>query len=406
MAIWHAGVRAVFALILPLLGVATQTQTQTPGEVLPGFADVAINTVYGDPTDFAWLGDDLLVSTQEGWLFRIAGAAPDVQPVMILDVSRVVGVGQEQGLLGVVADPDYPTRPYVYVYYTRARASGHCDVFPANCNNRVSRFTMGADGLLDPASELPIVENIPVGSLHNAGDLAFDSNKLLYVAIGDGGYWRNSQDLTNLNGKILRIDRDGNPAPDNPFVTSGEPCAMGRPPAATAPCAEIFAYGLRNPFRIAFDPNSTEDLFYINDVGQDTWEEIDLGVRGGNYGWSEREGPCPTATMGGKAEGCWIPTNYVEPIFAYPHVMGCFAITGGAFVPDWSPWGAAYHGKYLFADWLCGRIFVLSRGEDGRYAAAPFASSLTTIVPILFSPDGSTLYYGREGGVVRAIVPG
>lgn len=375
---------------------------QAPPPRFPaGFTDLAITEVYGSPTDLAWLGEDLLVATQEGWLFRLNGGQPQpAHPPMILDVSSVVGIGQEQGLLGVAPDPDFPARPYIYVYYTRSRGSGHCDILPANCHNRASRFTMRQDGTLDPASELPLVDNIPVGALHNGGDLAFDDAGYLYVTTGDSGHWASAQDLTNLNGKILRIDRDGAPAPDNPFAAPlGQACAMGRPPEVTAPCAEIYAYGLRNPFRIAFDPNSEDDRFYINDVGQETWEEIELGVAGANYGWPALEGPCPPAS----SEGCWTNTTYVDPIFTYPHQLGCFAITGGAVVPDWSPWGAAFQGKYLFADWGCGRIFVLNQDQDGRYSASPFASGLTTIVPLLFSPDGSTLYYAREGGLVHAI---
>jgi glucose/arabinose dehydrogenase len=406
MAIWRAVVGVVFAFIVPFWGVAARAEAPAV-DIPPGFTDVAIAKVYGDPTDLAWLGNDLLVASQEGWLFRVEGGAPDAYPEMILDLSARIGKGPEQGLLGVVPDPEFATHPYVYVYYTQARHSGHCDVFPANCRNRVSRFTMGADGLLDPTSEQPLIDNLLVGYMHNAGDLAFDADGLLYVSTGNAGFWPNSQDLTNLNGKILRVDRDGNPAPGNPFAgPDSRSCREAPLPGSTAPCAEIYAYGLRNPFRIAFDPNSAEHRFYINDVGQDVWEEIDVGARGANYGWPEREGPCLTAMMGGKSDGCWTPTNYVAPIFAYPHAIGCVAITGGAFVPNQSPWGAAYQGRYLFADWVCGRIFVLNEDEDGRFSASTFASGLAAIVPLLFSPDGSALYYGREGGGVHAITRG
>jgi hypothetical protein len=88
----------------------------------------------------------------------------------------------------------------------------------------------------------------------------------------------------------------------------------------------------------------------------------------------------------------------VEPIYTYAHETGCFAITGGAFVPDWSPWGAALHDKYLFADWGCGKIFILSPGEDGSLVATPLAEGIPTITGLLFSSDGATLYYAYEGG--------
>lgn len=394
-------VALALALAIPWLALAASAAREPAVQIPPGFADVALPEVYGSPTDLSWLGDDLLVASQEGWVYRVAGASPDAVPQQILDISSTIGKGMEQGLLGVVPDPDFATRPYIYVYYTRSRGSGHCDLLPANCHNRVSRFTMGPDGTLDPASELPLLNTIFVGSLHNAGDLAFDSDDLLYVTTGDSGYWPNAQNLTNLNGKILRIDRDGNPAPGNPFISGGgAPCRETLTLGSTLPCPEIFAFGLRNPFRIAFDPNARGNRFFINDVGQTGWEEINLGLAGANYGWPMREGPCPP----GFDTGCWEKLGFVEPIYAYSHLIGCFAITGGAFVPDSSSWGAVYQGKYLFADWGCGKIFVLQPSDDGRFASSLFAAGMQTITPILFSADGATLYYAREGGLVRAIV--
>lgn len=382
-------------------GLAPAAAQEQAVQVPPGFADIAVTEVYGTPTDLVWLGDDLLESSQEGWIHRFDPAAPDASPELLLDLSAVIGKGPEQGLLGIAPDPDFASRPYIYVYYTRSRGTGHCTALPANCHNRVSRFTMGEDGKLDPASELPLLDSIFVGSLHNAGDLAFDRGGLLYVTTGDAGYWHNAQDLGNLNGKILRIDRDGNPAPGNPFATDDSvPCAEALPFISTQPCAEIFAYGLRNPFRIAFDPNVPGDRFFINDVGQTGWEEIDLGQAGANYGWPMLEGPCPP----GFDTGCWQETPFVAPLYVYNHLIGCFTITGGAFVPAGSPWGALYQGKYLFADWGCGKIFILEPSEDGRFATSLFAAGMQTVTPILFSPDGATLYYGREGGIVHAIV--
>jgi glucose/arabinose dehydrogenase len=397
----------LFALLLPLVQLALQADVLAAEPPL-GFNDSAVVTVYGEPTDLSWLGDDMLIATENGWLFRQESTSAPDSPLgtaqMILDLSSQVGQGPEQGLLGVVADPDFPARPYIYVFYTRARESGHCLDFPANCSNRVSRFTMGDDGLLDPASEQPLLDSILVGSLHNAGDLAFDAENLLYVSTGDAGRWKNSQDLSNLNGKILRVTRDGTPAPGNPFNAPGALACNGRKPGASAStCPEIFAYGLRNPFRIAFNPNEETPIFYINDVGQEGWEEINLGIAGANYGWPLREGPCPIEM----SLPCEPDAGLVEPIYTYAHETGCFAITGGAFVPNWSPWGAAFHNKYLFADWGCGRIFVLSPGENGNLVASPLAEDIPTVTALLFSRDGVALYYayegGEEGGRVGAI---
>ncbi len=380
--------------------VASQDATTLP----PGFQDIPITEIYGSPTDFAWLGGDLLITAQEGWLYRLEGGSADAHPELLLDLSLHIGKGPEQGLLGVIADPEFASRPYLYLYYTEDLENGHCDLSPPRCRNRVSRFTMAPDGTLDPASEVSLLDTIMVGWMHNGGDIAFGDDGFLYVSTGDAGYPPDSQDLRNLNGKILRIDRDGQPAPGNPFANLDAASCQEAPrvSADQPPCPEIFAWGLRNPFRFAFDPNVDMSRFSINDVGQISWEEIDDGALGANYGWPEREGPCPNETL----TGCSPSATFVEPIYAYSHETGCFAITGGAFVPQRSSWGAAYAGKYLFADWGCGTIFVLVMGEDGRYAASPFATGLTTIAPIAFSPDGSRLYYGREGGIVRAIATG
>ncbi len=388
----------MLALLLPMLRLALGAEALA-AEPIPGFEDHPVATLYGEPTDLAWLGDDLLIATENGWLFQLASdAPPDAAPgvaLMILDLSNRIGQGPEQGLLGVVADPEFPTRPFIYVFYTRARESGHCLDLPANCSNRVSRFTMGDDGLLDPDSELALLDAICVGSLHNAGDLAFDDEHLLYVSTGDAGHWQSSQDLSNLNGKILRVTRNGAPAPGNPFnAPDAAPCNTREPATPANTCPEIFAYGLRNPFRIAFNPNEQTPVFYINDVGQETWEEINLGIAGANYGWPLREGPCPIEAN----LPCGPGAVLVEPIFAYSHQTGCFAITGGAFVPNASPWGEAYHDTYLFADWGCGRIFVLTPGDDGNLIATPLATGIPLISAILFSPDGGTLYYAYEGG--------
>jgi len=325
----HVARGIALLLVLPLFALAAPPVQPTP-RFPSEFAQHTITEVFGSPTDLAWLGADLLIASQEGWVYRLADADPAGSPQQILDVSARVGKGPEQGLLGVIPDPDFAENRFMYVYYTRARDSGHCDVLPANCHNRVARFTMGADGTLDPESELPLIDSILVGSLHNAGDLAFGPDGEPYVSTGDAGYWPNSQDLGNLNGKILRIDRDGAPAAGNPFSAEGVDCRTPQQGESKRPCAQIFAFGLRNPFRIAFDPNVLGSRFFINDVGQAGWEEVNVGAARANYGWPGREGPCPP----GAVDACPPQMDFVEPIYTYAPESGCFASTGGAFVPQ------------------------------------------------------------------------
>jgi glucose/arabinose dehydrogenase len=204
----------------------------------------------------------------------------------------------EEGLLGAAVDPGFASNGFVYLYYTRN--AGNC-ASSSGRFNRVSRFKMTGD-TIEPASEVVLLDNmnIPAGN-HNGGDLHIGNDGDLYVSVGDGGTNPRgsgssaAQDLSLLNGKILRITTSGAVPPDNPFVGAPEArsCATaGISAPTTAKCTEIYDYGLRNPFRFAFDPNTDATRFYINDVGQSTWEEVDAGGSGLNYGWDSREGFC------------------------------------------------------------------------------------------------------------------
>ncbi len=237
------------------------------------------------------------------------------------------------------------------------------------------------------------------------------------MSVGDGGcdYDGDSgcaganaaaRDLNVLLGKVLRITSDGGIPPDNPFLgTDSARCSLTGRTDPGKTCQETFAWGLRNPFRIAFDPNSSDTRFYINDVGQNTSEEIDAAQAGDDYGWNVREGFCAT----GSTTDCGPPpTGMTNPIFAYAHANGCNAITAGAFVPN-GVWPAAYDGSYLFADYLCGTIFQLVPASGGGFTATDFATDLGVGGPItmMFGPVGQTqaLYYTTyaNGGQVRRI---
>ena len=224
------------------------------------------------------------------------------------------------------------------------------------------------------------------------------------VSVGDGG--SGGRDQSILLGKVLRITRDGDIPSDNPFLGADSArCNLTGSTASGQICQETFAWGLRNPFRLAFDPNTSLTRFYINDTGQDTWEEIDAGQSRADYGWNIREGFCAT----GSTTDCGPPpAGMTNPIFAYPHANGCDAITAGAFVPN-GIWPQSYDDAYLFADYLCGTIFQLVPVGDGTFNATPFATGLGPFGPItmIFGPDGQTesLYYASygNGGEVRKI---
>jgi glucose/arabinose dehydrogenase len=373
----------------------------------PDFTDSHVASV-PIPTTLAFTPDGrLLVTSQSGALRVIEDGTLLSTPA--LDLSPRICSQSERGLLGIATDPAFAANHFIYLYYTAATPT---------CVNRVSRFVLSDDNVVNPASEDVLLDNIPSpGGNHNGGDLQFGKDGYLYVSVGDGGcdYDGDSgcgidnaaaRDLKALVGKVLRITSDGGVPPGNPFLgpNSARCNLTGRTdPGKT--CQEIYAWGLRNPFRIPFDPNASGTRFYINDVGQDTWEEIDLGQAGADYGWNVREGFCAA----GSSTDCGPPpVGMTNPIFAYHHANGCVAITGGAFVPN-GVWSASYDGSYLFADYNCGTIFRLIPGGSGTFTATDFATGLGSGGPItmIFGPEGSTeaLYYltYANGGEVRRI---
>jgi glucose/arabinose dehydrogenase/PKD repeat protein len=379
----------------------------------PGFTDSLVTSL-SVPTALAFTPDGrLLLTTQSGTLRVYSGGALLGPPA--LDLAAWVCTNSERGLLGVSVDPAFATNNFIYLYYTR-RTGSTCS--NGNKVNRVSRFVLPGSNSIDPASEVVLVDNIPSpGGTHNGGDLHFGKDDNLYIAIGDGGcdYLNTSncgaandaaRDQNVLLGKILRITRDGGIPPDNPFQGSNSARCNGTgitDPGKT--CRETFAWGLRNPFRIAFDPNATGTRFHVNDVGQNTWEEIDLGQSGADYGWSIREGPC----VKGSTSNCGPPpAGMTNPIHWYGHASGCSAITGGAFVPS-GIWPADYDGDYLYADYVCGKIFRVDASGGGGSPATEFVTALgsDSAVAMVFGPLGSSqaLYYTTYagGGQVRRI---
>jgi glucose/arabinose dehydrogenase len=386
-----------------------------PPDSLPaGFVDELVAKV-DLPTDLAFSPDGrLLVTTQPGVLYVIEDGR--LLPRPALDISSQVCRERERGLLGVAVDPRFAANRFVYVYYTFKKFGGCPSRSERAPVNRTVRYRMNRDGTLEPESARILIDNVPsFHGTHNGGDLEFGKDGYLYVSIGDGGrdYARRTaksfsnaaaRDRNVLLGKIIRITRSGRPAPANPFM-SGETvrCAKTGPVRPGLACREIFAWGLRNPFRFAFDPNSAGTRFFVNDVGEVTWEEVNVGRRGADYGWNLREGPCP---VHGRVRCGPAPPGIADPVVAYGRSDGCGSITGGAFVPD-GVWPREYEGGYLFADFLCGKIFF-TEGRDGGKGMSTFATLPTPgITSMTFGPlpTGVALYYVTfaDGGEVRRI---
>lgn len=279
------------------------------------------------PTRMQFSPDGRLFVCEQDGLLRIVRDGR-LLPNSFLQVFPEASSETEAGLLGVAFDPGFATNQFVYVFYT-ARTPANSPVPDGRLRNRVSRFKALGD-LTEPGSEVVLFElgDVPNSYFHNGGDLQFGPDGKLYISTGDNYYNRaNAQALTNLFGKILRLNADGSIPTDNPFYDS----AVGANRA-------IWAFGFRNPFSFSFQPATGRML--INDVGEAVWEEINEGQKGGNFGWPIFEGPSTN-------------TAFRTPLYSYgpPSPTERAAITAGVFYdPTTLHFPSGYGGSYFFAD--------------------------------------------------------
>ncbi len=404
-------------MFLVFFTLSACTPNQPNPDPATGSFDNALVTAVPLPTAFAFTPDGtMLVASKAGTLYVYKGG--DLEPALTL--SNICD-NSERGLLGVAVDPEFTKNNYVYLYYTFKNAT-NCETQQDRVPiNRVSRFVLSTTNIIDLASETVLVDNIPsYAGNHNAGDVQIGKDGYLYISTGDGGcdYTKQTgcagangiaKSNYHLLGKILRITREGGIPSDNPFVGSNSArCNITGSIDTTKACQEIFATGLRNPFRMAFDPNASTTRFFINDVGQDVWEEINLGTAGANYGWNVREGKC---TNGSDTDCAVAPLTLTDPVLAYKHFtnpepspfQNCNSVTAGAFVPA-GVWPEGYTNAYLFGDVVCGRMFSL--GSDNKVEL--FAKELGQIIHMGFGPFENTqaLYYSsfNNGGEIRRVV--
>jgi len=331
-----------------------------------GFGATTYATNLWLPTTMAFAPDGrLFVCEQEGKIQVYKNGVRQSFP--FLDIPVETFDWAEAGLLGLAFDPGFITNHFVYTYYTRPwQCTSNCVT-----RNRISRFTE-SNGMALAGSEAVLFEmdDFSNAALHNGGGLHFGLDGKLYVGVGDNGSGANAQALTNLAGKVLRINPDGSIPSDNPFFFS----ASGNNRA-------IWALGLRNPFAFAFDAGTGQ--MRINDVGNQLWEEINDGHAGRNYGWPF-------------AEGITGPVQYEKPTHFYGHGsgpgVGC-AITGGAFCSsDKANFPNEYNGNYFFTDLCSGWIRHLK--SDGT--AADFADGGSLSTDLKFGPDGALYVLSRQ----------
>jgi hypothetical protein len=338
-------------------------------------------------------GDDrLFVPTLDGRILIWAHGA--IRDPPFLDLRPLVTFGDEHGFLGLAFHPRYAENGWFFVYYTD-RAG-----MPVLARYRVSD---DPDRALDSSAAVLLHLEHPTGS-HFGGQLQFGPDGYLYVGVGDGGDhydpWCNAQRLDELHGKLLRLDVDSH-ADEPPYYAVPASNPFASQPGARG---EIWALGLRNPWRFAFD-RSSGDLF-IGDVGESTREEIDLqpaGSRGGeNYGWARREGTlcidrvasCPAAVP-----PCGDP-SLVDPILDYADsdqtcnaVIGGFVYRGAAI--------AALSGGYLFGDYCTGEVRVARRGSDGAWASEDLGIRATPLTGFGEDAAGEIYLTTRSGLLAR-----
>jgi glucose/arabinose dehydrogenase len=332
-----------------------------------GFQDSVFASGLNQVVASTFLPDGRMLVTEKQGRLRLVSSTGTVQAAPVISIP-VDGSG-ERGLLGVAVDPAFTTNRLVYVFHT---VPGTASTAPFN---RVSRLALGSDGLAVPGSLTTLI-SLPAlsgATNHNGGALHFGPDGKLYVAQGENADPPLAQSLNNVFGKILRFNPDGSIPSDNPFFN-----------ATTGLNRSIYALGLRNPFTFAFDPGSTRA--FVNDVGQDSWEEVNDLAAGRNFGWPREEG------AGGSN-----PT-FAKPRYTYPHDTSAalygFSIAGGA-VYRGANFPAALQGKYFFGDFVSQWIAYIDPNSASP-VATKFASDTGQIVDLDVGPDGA-LYYSVFG---------
>ena len=352
MHIINSVTRSILIISLAALGslpVGIQAEDATlPVQVEPAFPNIRVNR----PIVITHAGDNsnrVFIASQLGKIHVIPNDQGVEETKVFLDVEarvRYIDKMNEEGLLGFAFHPEYRKNGYFYLYYTTTDAP---------LTSVISRFSVleNHPDVADPESEVELMRIKQPFWNHNGGTIAFGHDGYLYIGLGDGGKandpFKNAQNLGTLLGSILRIDVDRHDAGkaygiprDNPFVDRDG--ARG----------EIYAYGLRNVWRLSFD-RKTGALF-VADVGQDIWEELNVVTKGGNYGWNLREGKHKFGANGSEAND-----NLIEPILEYNHTVGK-SITGGhVYRGDRVK---SLVGKYIYADYVTGIMWALAINKD------------------------------------------
>lgn len=344
---------------------------------------------------------------QQRGLIRIVENG-SVLPGNFLDVSTLIATGGERGLLGMAFDPAHATNRYFYLNFTETSTGA----------TRILRYTRSATTTADAASRFDLLRIPQPFTNHNGGTIAFGDDGFLYIGMGDGGSANDpnnaAQTTSSLLGKMLRIDVNGDDFPTdnarNYRIPPSNPFLDGVPVTASG---EIWAFGVRNPWKWSFDRKSLGGLgaMLMGDVGQNQWEEVNyepFGAGGRNYGWRMREGAHSTGLTGSAY------TPWVDPIVEYSHAVGG-SITGGILYRG-NALGPDFYGRYFFADYISGRVWSVfvdvdpATGEGSASDLREHTSDLTTGTGIgnvsSFGVDRlGELFIVGYGGTVYRLAP-
>lgn len=357
-------------MLLVAAGGALAVLNSAAATLPNGFTEALVASGLSSPTAMEFAPDGRLFVCQQGGQLRVIKNGLLLAAPFLTVTADSVG---ERGLLGIAFDPNFAANQYVYIYYTAITPAVH---------NRVSRFTASGDTAV-VGSEVVILDlnNLSGASNHNGGGIHFGKDGKLYIAAGENANSANAQTLANLLGKMLRLNADGSIPTDNPFYNT-----------ASGVNRAIWALGLRNPFSFAVQPGTGR--LFINDVGENVWEEINDAVAGANYGWPNCEGDCSPAN-----------SNYSNPVFRYQHGSGAtagFSIAGGTFYnPATVQFPSTNVGTYFFADYVNGWIRRLDPANGNQVGG--FATGINAPVDLKVGADGRLYYLARGGGAVYAI---
>jgi len=361
---------AALALLLACGPKGGGAPSSPPPPPPPGGGTFVVTPVVAglsQPTAMALAPDGRVFVCEQGGRLRVVKAGV-LLPTPFVSLS--VSATGERGLIGVTVDPAFATNGFLYLHYTAPTPNPH---------NRVSRFTATGDVALAGSEAILLeLDDLSAATNHNGGALHFGPDGKLYLGVGENANGGNAQLFTNLLGKVLRLNPDGSVPGDNPLLAQ-----------TTGKNRLIWALGLRNPYTFAFQPGTGRLL--INDVGQNTWEEINLGRAGANYGWPA-------------TEGVTTQSAYDSPVFAYPHsggsVSGCSIVGAAFYQPATAAFPAAFLGQFLFMDYCGGWI---RRLDPTTGSVTDWLTGFSNPVDLRVVEDGSVLVLSRGGGTLQRV---